>query len=147
MCPSLIQIGSKMAEKNCTNKQTNRQTDTMKIMVIGREPIKCQEINSQYQSKNTSYFNHNYLMVKGYRYSHLTWTDSSNNGGTLIIVSPRSKYWGRVPLSNRDRRPCRLSITRMSCRWQIRATQCITANVLQTSKVNSRCYKLATDRS
>jgi len=37
MCPSLIQIGSKTAEKNCTNKQTdrhtNRQTDTTKIMV------------------------------------------------------------------------------------------------------------------
>ena len=27
MCPSLIQIGSKTAEKNCTNKQTNKQTD------------------------------------------------------------------------------------------------------------------------
>jgi len=29
MCPSLIQIGSKMAEKNSaqTNRQTNRQTD------------------------------------------------------------------------------------------------------------------------
>jgi len=24
MCPSLIEIGSKTAEKNCTNKQTNR---------------------------------------------------------------------------------------------------------------------------
>jgi len=33
----LIEIGSKTAEKNCTNKQTNRQTDkptdTTKIMV------------------------------------------------------------------------------------------------------------------
>ena len=27
MCPSLIQIGSKTAEKNCTNKQTDRQTN------------------------------------------------------------------------------------------------------------------------
>ena len=28
MCPSLIEIGSKTAEKNCTNKQTsNKQTD------------------------------------------------------------------------------------------------------------------------
>ena len=26
MCPSLIEIGSKTAEKNCTNKQTDRQT-------------------------------------------------------------------------------------------------------------------------
>jgi len=35
MCPSLIQIGSKTAEKNSaqTNRQTNRQTDTTKIMV------------------------------------------------------------------------------------------------------------------
>jgi len=37
MCPSLIEIGSKTAEKNCTNKQTdkqrNKQTDTTKIMV------------------------------------------------------------------------------------------------------------------
>ena len=31
MCPSLIQIGSKTAEKN--SAQTNRQTDTTKIMV------------------------------------------------------------------------------------------------------------------
>jgi len=35
MCPSLIQIGLKTAEKNSvqTNKQTDRQTDTTKIMV------------------------------------------------------------------------------------------------------------------
>jgi len=35
MCPSLIEIGSKTAEKNSAqaNKQTNRQTDTTKIMV------------------------------------------------------------------------------------------------------------------
>jgi len=39
MCPSLIQIGSKTAEKNSaqtnkqTDRQTNRQTDTTKIMV------------------------------------------------------------------------------------------------------------------
>jgi len=31
ICPSLIEIGSKTAEKNCT--QTDRQTDTTKIMV------------------------------------------------------------------------------------------------------------------
>jgi len=31
MCPSLIQIGSKTAEKN--SAQTNKQTDTTKIMV------------------------------------------------------------------------------------------------------------------
>jgi len=31
MCPSLIEIGSKTAEKN--SAQTNRQTDTTKIMV------------------------------------------------------------------------------------------------------------------
>jgi len=35
ICPSLTEIGSKTAEKNCaqTNRQTNRQTDTTKIMV------------------------------------------------------------------------------------------------------------------
>jgi len=27
ICPSLIEIGSKMAEKNCTNKQTDGQTN------------------------------------------------------------------------------------------------------------------------
>jgi len=39
MCPGLIEIGSKTAEKN--SAQTNRQTDTTKIMVtsLGREPI------------------------------------------------------------------------------------------------------------
>jgi len=31
MCPSLIEIGSKTAEKNYA--QTNKQTDTTKIMV------------------------------------------------------------------------------------------------------------------
>ena len=42
MCPSLIEIGSKTAEKNCTNKQTNKLTnrqtdsDTTKIMVTWR---------------------------------------------------------------------------------------------------------------
>ena len=39
MCPSMIEIGSKTAEKNSaqtnkqTNRQTDRQTDTTKIMV------------------------------------------------------------------------------------------------------------------
>jgi len=35
ICPSLIEMGSKTAEKNSaqTNKQTDRQTDTTKIMV------------------------------------------------------------------------------------------------------------------
>jgi len=35
MCPSLIEIGSKMAEKNSaqTDRQTNKQIDTTKIMV------------------------------------------------------------------------------------------------------------------
>jgi len=33
--------------------------------------------------------------------------------------------------------------TRISCRWQTRATRCITANVLQTHKVNAQCDKLA----
>jgi len=35
MCPSLIQIGSKTAEKNSaqTNRQTEKQTDTTKITV------------------------------------------------------------------------------------------------------------------
>jgi len=27
MCPSLIEIGSKTAEKNCTDEQTDKQTD------------------------------------------------------------------------------------------------------------------------
>jgi len=41
MCPSLIEIGSKTAEKNSaqtrgTNRQTHRQTDTTKIMVTWR---------------------------------------------------------------------------------------------------------------
>jgi len=34
--------------------------------------IKCREITSQYQLTNTSYFNYNNVMVKEYRYSHLT---------------------------------------------------------------------------
>ena len=44
MCSSLIEIGSKTAEKNSaqtnrqTNRLTNRQTDTTKIMALGREP-------------------------------------------------------------------------------------------------------------
>ena len=33
MCPSLIEIGSDGWEKLCTNKQTNKQTDTTKIVV------------------------------------------------------------------------------------------------------------------
>jgi len=44
MCPSLIEIGSKTAEKNSaqTNKQTNKQTDKQtlrKQWSLGREPI------------------------------------------------------------------------------------------------------------
>jgi len=44
MCPSLIEIGSKTAEKNSaqTNRQTNRQTDRQtlrKYWSLGREPI------------------------------------------------------------------------------------------------------------
>jgi len=43
----LIEIGSKTAEKNCTNKQTNRQTNRhyesnghLAVNQLGREPIK-----------------------------------------------------------------------------------------------------------
>jgi len=42
MCPSLIQIGSKTAEKNSaqTNKQTNKQTNRhYENKSLGREPI------------------------------------------------------------------------------------------------------------
>jgi len=35
--------------------------------------------------------------------------------------------------------------THISCCWQTRATRCITANVLQTKKVNAHCDKLATE--
>jgi len=40
MCPSLIEIGSKTAEKNSaqTNKQTNKQTNRQ-TWSLGREPI------------------------------------------------------------------------------------------------------------
>jgi len=37
--------------------------------------------------------------------------------------------------------------TRMSCCWQTRVTCCVTANVLQTSKVDAQCDKLATELS
>jgi len=87
---------------------------------------------------------HNYLMVKGYIYSHLTWIDSSNNG-TLVIVSLGPNIGDHVPLSHSDRRPCHLIIASISCRWQIHTTCCIMANVLQTSKVDFQCDKLATD--
>jgi len=38
--PSLIEIGSKTAEKKSaqTNNQTDKPTDTTKIMALGREP-------------------------------------------------------------------------------------------------------------
>jgi len=35
--------------------------------------------------------------------------------------------------------------TRISCRWQTRATCCIVENVLQTNKVDAQCDKLATE--
>ena len=38
-------------------------------------------------------------------------------------------------------------LTRTSCRWQTRATRCITANVLQTSSAVAQCDKLATELS
>jgi len=37
--------------------------------------------------------------------------------------------------------------TKTSCRWQTRATCCITANVLQTNNVDALCDKLATEQS
>jgi len=37
--------------------------------------------------------------------------------------------------------------TRISCRWQTRATRSIMANVLQASHVNAQCDKLATELS
>ena len=38
-------------------------------------------------------------------------------------------------------------VARISCRWQTRATRCITTNVLQTNKVDAQCDKLATELS
>jgi len=40
--------------------------------------ITCHEINSQYQLKNTSYFHHNGLMVKGYSYSQYRTIHTNN---------------------------------------------------------------------
>ena len=39
------------------------------------------------------------------------------------------------------------NLTRIRCRWQTRATRCITANVLQTNKVDAQSDKLATELS
>ena len=39
------------------------------------------------------------------------------------------------------------NITRISYRWQTHATRCIMANVLQTSKADAQCDKLATKLS
>jgi len=36
-------------------------------------------------------------------------------------------------------------INKISCRWQTCATRCITANVLQTNKVDAQCDKLAAE--
>ena len=51
MCPSLIQIGSKTAEKN--SAQTNRQTDTTKIMVTWPW---TKRIRPRYQNCSVLYF-------------------------------------------------------------------------------------------
>jgi len=39
------------------------------------------------------------------------------------------------------------NLIRISWRWETRAMRCITANVLQTSKVDAQCDKLATEVS
>ena len=60
MYPSLIEIGSKTAEKNSaqtnkqTDKQTDRETDTTKIMdSLGREPKRSWNLcYQQYEGSN-----------------------------------------------------------------------------------------------
>jgi len=42
---------------------------------------------------------------------------------------------------------CAPKLTRISYRWQTHTTYCITANVLQTNKVDAQCDKLATELS
>jgi len=42
MYPSLIEIGSKTAEKNCTNKQTNRHYENNGHLAVNRYPCSGQ---------------------------------------------------------------------------------------------------------
>jgi len=53
---------------------------------------------------------------------------------------------GRCPTTNCSA-TCRCLVAAVKCmhRWQTRATRCITANVLQTNKVDAQCDKLATE--
>jgi len=37
MCPSLIEIGSKTAEKNCTNKQTDRHYENNGHLAVNQK--------------------------------------------------------------------------------------------------------------
>jgi len=52
----------------------------------------------------------------------------------ILIRSYRNRSFTRIEAS-------------ISCRWQTRATRCVTANVLQTNNVDAQCDKLATELS
>ena len=62
--------------------------------------------------------------------------------GTILLVLDSTFTESVVFVSNGERRRSQ-NWTRISCRWQTRATRCVTANVLQTYKADAQCDKLA----
>jgi len=54
MCPSLIQIGSKTAEKNCTNRQTNRHYENNGHLVVNQK-LECGPISAQRDGRPAEY--------------------------------------------------------------------------------------------
>jgi len=68
--------------------------------------------------------------------------------GAEISEVQRCTSVGGLPFGGRIRSPSNTSlVTRISCRWQTRATRCITANVLQTNNIDAHCDELATELS
>ena len=74
---------------------------------------------------------------------HVT-AEARGRGGSLLRtwceIYSNARLIGNINIGCRTR-------TRISCRWQTGATHCITANVLQTNKVDALCDKLATELS
>ena len=77
----------------------------------------------------------------------------NNRVGLLIIHTCRHKsriewvLFDSHAMHLRNKLRCGLKCTRISCRCQTCATSYITANVLQTNKVDAQCDKLATELS
>ena len=125
MCPSLIQIGSKTAEKNSaqTNKQTDRQTDTTKIMVTWPwtnscrfGSLQCSDLSQEIMRladcrEITAVYRHRGFRRQFFEASHHRAAHNRTRNGRRVVADGREQFCDHVTQISR----CACALTTIDC--------------------------------